>query len=85
MSHDHTNDHNLDLAPFHRSLNNDALATIFQLSRAGFFHTNVNHHKKMRKMVRKKMAVRFFADLNIPLTNDYPASRVDHFDLSLKS
>ena len=36
-SHDHTNDHNLDLAPFHTSLNNDALATIFQLSRAGFF------------------------------------------------
>ena len=31
------------------------------------------------------MAVRFFADVNVPLTNDYPASRVDHFDLSLKS
>ena len=31
------------------------------------------------------MAVRFFADFNVPLTNDYPASRVDHFDLSLKS
>ena len=50
-----------------------------------FFHTNVNHHKKMRKMAQKKMAVRFFADFNVPLTNDYPASRVDHFDLSLKS
>ena len=37
MSHDHTNDHNLDLTPFHTSLNNNALATIFQLSRAGFF------------------------------------------------
>lgn len=31
------------------------------------------------------MAVWFFADFNVPLTNDYPASRVDHFDLSLKS
>ena len=50
-----------------------------------FFHPNVNHHKKMRKMARKKMAVRFFADFNVPLTNGYPASRVDHFDLSLKS
>ena len=31
------------------------------------------------------MAVWFFADFNVPLTNNYPASRVDHFDLSLKS
>ena len=37
MSHDHTNDHNLDLTPFHTSLNNNALATIFHVSRAGFF------------------------------------------------
>ena len=43
-----------------------------------FFHTNVNNHKKMRKMARKKMAVRFFADFNVPLTNDYPASRVEN-------
>ena len=52
MCHDHTNDHNLDLTPFHTSLNNNALATIFQLSRSDFFHTNVNHHRKMRKMAR---------------------------------
>ena len=25
MSHDHTNDHNLDLTPFHTSFNNNAL------------------------------------------------------------
>ena len=31
------------------------------------------------------MAVWFFANFNVPLTNDYPVSRVDCFDLSLKS
>ena len=31
------------------------------------------------------MAVWFFADFNVPLTNDYPASRVDHFDLSFSN
>ena len=36
-SHKFIFDHNLDLTPFHTSLYNNALATIFQVSRAGFF------------------------------------------------
>lgn len=83
MSHDHTNDHNLDLTPFYTSLNNNALATIFQLSRADFFQYKC---KSPHENEENGTKLQFDSLLiNVPLTNDYPASRVDHFDLFLKS